>query len=285
MIQSVVLSVAAALLLPGVLFAYTNPGNPTGFVNDYAHMFSQDEREALEATLVDFEKQSSNEIAVVTINSLGGDTVENFAVELFDDWNIGKEGEDNGILIVVAKEDREMRIEVGYGLEGEVTDLQASRLIERVLVPAFIEEEYGRGITEAVELIIKKLGGEGLQEFAEPTTPTIDWEALLTAAIFLPVLIIRLLAHNKSWWFGGVLGGVAALVATIFFGFLFVGLAAFILLVPLGFLLDFIVSRNGSSWNSHWTNGTSGRGGWGSGGGFGGFGGGSSGGGGASGRW
>ncbi len=287
MFKKALVVAAALVLLPGALFAYTNPGQPTGFVSDFAQLFSPSERALLETKLSNFEKQTSNEIAVVTINSLEGDTVENYAVELFDAWNIGKEGKDNGILILVAKEDREMRIEVGYGLEPELTDIEASHLIQNVLVPAFQEGNYFEGVNEASDLIITKLGGESPQAFAEPSLPKIDFESLFTFGLFGFLFLARILAQTKSWWLGGLIGLGAAVAVTLFFGFLLAGLVAFVVLIPLGLLIDFLLSRGGpgggwggNSPGSIWRSG-GGRGG----GGFGGFGGGSSGGGGASGKW
>lgn len=279
---------AAALLLPSFVLAYVNPGNPSGFVNDNAHLLSESERAQLEEKLVNFEKQTGNEIAIATIRSLDGDTIENFAEELFQEWQIGKKGQDNGILLLISKEDREMRIEVGYGLEPELTDLEASHLIQNVLVPAFREENYFAGMDEAITLIIQKLGGENSIAFAEPA-PTPDFESYFVFGILGLAFLSRLFAQSRSWWLGGVLGGVAGVVVSFFFGLFNIGLISLFILIPLGLLIDFIFSRNGPGGGP---GGLPGMGSWGSssgwrssGGGFGGFGGGSSGGGGASGRW
>jgi uncharacterized protein len=284
--------VFAALLLPGVAFGYANPGNPTGFVNDYASILSSEQKAQLEAKLSDFEKKSGNEIAVVTINSLGGDTIENYAAALFDDWNIGQKGKDNGLLLLIAKDDRKMRIEVGYGLEPYVTDIEASHLIQNVLTPAFRSGDYFGGINEATDLLISKLGGEDSPAFAgsdQGTAP--DFGTWFVAGIFGLLFLSRLFAQSRSWWLGGVIGAAAGIVISFFFGFIAVGLVSLIVLVPLGLIIDFIFSRIGPGggpgglpglgrWGSgSWSSGSS------SGGGFGGFGGGSSGGGGASGGW
>jgi uncharacterized protein len=288
---------AVLLLLPGVLFAYAKPGNPAGFVNDYAQLFSASEKAQLEVKLSNYEKQSGNEIAVVSIKSLNGDTIENYAVSLFDDWNIGKKGKDNGILLLIAKDDREMRIEVGYGLEPELTDIEASHLIQNVLAPAFREEKYFDGVNNAADLIIQKLGGENSGAFEDQGDGS-DWMGWIVVGVFGFLFLTRLFAQSRSWWLGGVIGGAAGLALTLLFGFFAVGLIAFVVLVPLGLFIDFIFSRIGpgggpgglpglgkwgsgswSTWNSSSSSSSS------SGGGFGGFGGGSSGGGGASGGW
>lgn len=277
----------ALLCLPVASYAYTTPGEPTGFVNDYANLLSSGEQAQLEATLSDFNKRTGNEIAVVTIETLAGDTVENFAEQLFQDWGIGKKGQDNGILLLISKSDREMRIEVGYGLEPELTDLEAAHLIRNVLTPAFREEQYFAGITEAVGLIIKKLEGEASSAFVEPQAMP-DYSSYFIFGILGLLFLSRLFAQSRSWWLGGAIGAAAAAVVTFFFGFMVAGLAAFVVLVPLGLLIDFIFSRIGPGGGPGGLPGMGsfgGRGGSSSTGGFGGFGGGSSGGGGASGRW
>jgi len=276
----------AALLLPVFAHAYFTPGEPQGFVNDYAQIFSTEEKIQLEAKLSQFQKQTGNEIAVVSINSLVGDTIENFAVKLFEDWRIGKKGEDNGLLLLIAKEDREMRIEVGYGLEPYITDLEASHLIQNVLVPAFRDEQYYAGVNEATDLIIKKLDGDTSAAFSASAEEVPDFSGYVVFGLFGLLFLTRLFAQTRSWWLGGVIGAAAATVVTSLFGFANAGLISFLVLVPLGFFIDFIFSRIGPGGGP---GGLPGMGSWGgrggSGGGFGGFGGGSSGGGGASGRW
>lgn len=288
--KKVFLALAAALLLPAIAGAYVNPGNPTGFVNDYAHLFSSEEKIQLEAKLSRFEKETGNEIVVATIGSLLGDTVENFAVELFDDWNIGKLGEDNGILILIAQEEHKIRIEVGYGLEPELTDIEASHLIQNVLTPAFREENYFGGVDEATSLIIDKLDGEASSAFEEKANTGEDWGTYFVLGIFGLLFLSRLFAQTRSWWLGGVIGAAAAGVVSFFFGLSPVGVISFAILVPLGLFIDFIFSRIGPGGGPGGLPGLGrwGSSSWGSGsssGGFGGFGGGSSGGGGASGGW
>jgi uncharacterized protein len=225
--------------------AYYDPGTPSGFVDDFAGLLSADEVGGLESKLSQFEQATGNEIVVVTIPGLQGDTIEGFAEKLFQEWGIGKEGKDNGALLLVAVEDRAVRIEVGYGLEGMLTDAQSSQIINRVIIPAFQKEDYNGGISQAVDLILPALGGEeGAAEMIEEATAhDLPREQIIMIAIgglILALVVFYLIRQgkfkqfkNKTPWFLG--GG-----------------------------------------------GFSGRGG---GGGFGGFGGGHSGGGGASGRW
>ncbi len=277
--------------LPVFCLAYENPGAPSGFVNDFAGVFSSEQKSNLEQKLVAFESETSNEISVVTINSLEEDAIENFAVELFKDWGIGKAGQDNGILVLIALEERKMRIEVGYGLEGALTDAQSFWIIDEVMKPAFRQDDYYGGVNGALDKIIGATKGEFVPEQKEDeskmSAKSFEW--IIGLAVFLFMWLASILGRSKSWWTGGVLGGIAGVVLGLIFGFLFVGVIALAALVPLGLLFDFLVSQSyqkAKAAGRHypwWIGGGSGQSG--SGGGFSGFGGGGSGGGGASGGW
>ena len=110
-----------------------------------------------------FETKSSDQIVVATIASLGGEAIEPYANRLFRAWRLGQAGEDNGILLLVAKDDRKMRIEVGYGLEGTLTDLHSRLIIENTMVPAFRAGDFAGGISGAVDDIIMVLEGNGAE--------------------------------------------------------------------------------------------------------------------------
>lgn len=280
------------LLFPLFAFAYTNPGQPRGFVNDYGGMLAPDQRQALENKLSTFEKETSNEISVVTINNLGGDTIENFAVRLFKDWGIGKKGKDNGILVLIAKEDRRMRIEVGYGLEGALTDLQSFWIIDNIMKPAFQAGDYYSGIDQAVDKIIGVTKGE----YVPSRTSTSQGKSMkggfdfFWLIFFTPIWLASILGRSKSWWAGGVIGGIIGVIIGFIYSFIFIGVIAIAILIPVGLLFDFIVSRSyarakDSGHFPWWIGGRGFGGGSGGGGGFGGFGGGGSGGGGSSGGW
>lgn len=273
------------LFLPHALFAYTNPGTPQGFVSDYAGMFSAEERTALEQKLQNYEKASTNEIAVVTIPDLGGDTIENFAVKLFEDWKIGKVGKDNGILILISRDDRKVRIEVGYGLEPELTDLESSALIRNVLTPAFKEGKYYDGVNTATAEIISKISGEPTEAFSDQGTQADEGvlSKIFPTLFFIFIFFFRILGLSRSWWLGGVLGGILGIVFGFIYGSFFVGIGAVIGFSLLGLLIDYIASKSGGGGGTPWMGGGFGRGS--GGGGFGGFGGGHSGGGGSSGSW
>ena len=152
---------AAILLLPLFAWAYQSPGRPTGFVNDFAKVLTTEQVLELNKELAAYSLQGEqNEISVVTVPNLGGDDVESYAEALFKEWGIGKAEKDNGVLLLVAIEDRKMRIEVGYGAEALLTDAQSGAIIRNTLTPAFRAGDYYGGISAAGRQIAGALGGD-----------------------------------------------------------------------------------------------------------------------------
>lgn len=274
--------IAAILVLAsfgGVLAAA-----PTGFVNDEAGVLTSEQKSELENLAVAFETETGNEIAVLTTPKLVDETIEMMAVRVFEEWKIGKKGADNGVLILLAIEDREVRIEVGYGLEGVLTDLKSSQIINQVMIPELRNGNYYGAISGAMNSIMGIIQGE---EMAFPVAESGSNFNSNWIGIFFLVgyLVLAIFGRTKSWWLGGVLGAIL--------GWFLAGLAGVIGFALLGLIIDFILSRIGqlpivkkmgdnirkSQGSSGWGGGRSG------GGGFGGFSGGSSGGGGSSGKW
>lgn len=275
--------------------AYTSPGSPSGYVNDFANVLSEPVESQLQEILRQYAASTTNEIAVATVRSLDGDYIENFAEKLFQEWGVGTSKEDNGVLLLLATEDRELRIEVGYGLEGAIPDSVADRIIRDDMIPALKENNYDGAVTAGVGRIMEAARGE-YAAIDTSVSSTTDWSGFIEPVFIFGLFILQwlwaILARTKSWWLGGVFGlGLGAVVSSIFGWWLFSGLAFTSLLIFLGLLFDYIVSntyqksqlKNTSPpW---WAGGSSGGFGGRGGGGFGGFGGGRSGGGGASGRW
>ena len=270
--------------------AYTSPGNPQGYVNDFAQIIPDDNQQNLELKLEKFESETSNEISIVTVNSLDGDIIENFAIDLFEEWKIGKDSIDNGILLLVAVDDREMRIEVGYGLEGALTDIQSYSIIDTILKPAFKQEDYYNGINQAADSIMAATKGEYTPVEKKKTSKGVNIGKIFWLIIALAMWLASVLGRSKSWWLGGVIGLCAGLVILLFKGLL-IGISSAIILSIIGLIFDFVVSKEfqktgGKDKVPWWAGGGHGGGsGFGGGGGFGGFSGGSSGGGGSSGSW
>ncbi|MBA4321155.1 MAG: hypothetical protein C0412_22425, partial [Flavobacterium sp.] len=208
-----------AVVLFFILFAfpalsYYNPGKPEGFVNDFANILTNDQQEKIETKLNEFTKTSSNEISIAIIKSLDNDTVENFAVQLFKDWGIGKKGKDNGVLILVAIDDRKMRIEVGYGLEGALTDAQSYWIINQIMKPSFRAGDYYQGIDSAIDKIIGATNGEYVLDSQQPAQNngenklSFDPEFIFYIFIFGFIWLASILGRSKSWWLGGIVGVV-----------------------------------------------------------------------------
>ena len=123
-----------------------NPGN--SYVNDFAGLMSRSDLTKITQYCRELEKKTTAQVAVVTVKSTKPDTIQGYSVRLFDKWKIGKQGKDNGILILVAVSDKKAWITTGYGLEGAVPDLIANKIVTKVMVPYFKNNQYSRGIKE-----------------------------------------------------------------------------------------------------------------------------------------
>jgi uncharacterized protein len=133
---------------------------PTGHVNDRAGILDASTVRLIESFLTDFERRESTQIAVLTVPYLGGQTIEDFSLAVAQQWGIGQKKKDNGLLLLVAKEERGIRIEVGSGLEGRLTDLTTGRIIRNVITPAFREGNFNRGVSRGVEAMALAVRGE-----------------------------------------------------------------------------------------------------------------------------
>jgi uncharacterized protein len=279
------------LLLSGHCLALEVP-QLKGHINDYASMLSSSAERQLEAELVDLEQTDSTQIVVLTIPSLGGDALEDFSLRVAEAWKIGQKGLDNGALLLIAKSDRKIRIEVGYGLEGRLTDLIAGRIIRNVITPFFRSGQFEQGISEGVAAMIGAVRGEfSATEAAKPTRK--EQHGIPVIGILAIVFMINALGRAKRYM-GAVAGGIMLPIAgALFFS---PGLWLILGLIPLGMVVGLLIGLVGGPLSVGHTI-SRGRGGfWGGGfgsgggfssGGFGGFsgGGGGFGGGGSSGSW
>ncbi|MFA6520369.1 MAG: TPM domain-containing protein [Candidatus Paceibacterota bacterium] len=283
------------LVLPFSVMAFSVPEKPTGFVQDYAGMLSAEQKTALETKLQAFEKNTTNEIAVVTIKSLDGDVIENLAQEIFTKWGIGKKDKNNGVLLLISLSDKKTRIHTGYGLEGDLTDLGTSYIQSEVITPAFRAGDYNAGIDGAVDKMIALLSGTNIipEDYStSENSSNFPWEFIIFFLFILFQILTAVLGRSKSWWGGGVLGGGVALIIWHFFiSSILAAIPVVFMFIGLGLFFDFMVSKAYAQRKTlgrypwWFGGGHGGRGGHGGGGGFGGFGGGMSGGGGSSGSW
>ncbi len=289
------LSLGLALLafqlgLAGQTFAYKSPGPAVGYVNDFANVLDDAEAVRIDTDLLNFKAQTSNEIAVVTVKSLEGDSVESFANQLFNEWGIGTKDNNNGVLLLIAPVEKKVRIEVGTGLEGALTDTQSGRIIQDEILPSFRQGDFTNGTKLGVEAIKKAT----LNEYQPVVSPSRPKTSDVVGALFYPLIVFVIyfgswLGRSKKIWPGGVIGGIGGLVMGLYSSILS-GIFLGVFFGGLGLLLDFLLSANYTKLSSagkstSWWHSGGGFGGGRSGGGFGGFGGGRSGGGGASGGW
>lgn len=231
--------------------------NPPRLVNDAANVLSPEQVEILEHKLVALDDSSSNQIAVVLIKTLGDYAIEDYAVKLFREWGIGNKKTNNGVLIIAAIDDRKVWIEVGYGLEGAIPDVTASSIYRNEIVPSFKEQNYYRGIDNAINALTKAAVGE--YKIKKEKKGKGGGGGSILIVVFLLFVIIMVLGRSGRG--GGGMGG---------------GRAGFGNIAEVLILSSLLNGGRGSG---------GGWGGSGGGGGFGGFGGGSSGGGGAGGSW
>lgn len=245
------------IVLSGAVLAQSFPERPTGFVNDYAGMLNAGERQNLERRLSTYRDTTSNVIVVTIVESLQGVDIETFASKMFNDWKMWEGDRRNGVLLLISQGDRQMRIEVGYGLEGVIPDIAAGRIIRDILTPAFQQGRVHDGLIRATDAMMALAAGEFTAVNAPSQGPSNqDMEALLFLLVLIAYIAIQVIVSSRRRR-GHSLGGGGIVI-----------------------LPGFGMGGYGRS--------RGGFGGFGGGGGFGGFGGGGgfgSGGGGASGRW
>ena len=167
----------------------------TGRVVDDAGILDAGTRAALTQKLAEFEAKTSDQLVVVTLKSLQGTSVEDFGVELGRHWQIGQKGKNNGVLLIVAPNERKVRIEVGYGLEGALTDAVSRLIIENAITPRFRAGDFPGGITRGVDDIISVLTGDAAewqQRAAKRPEPTTRWDSLLVMVLVVCGFWIRI---------------------------------------------------------------------------------------------
>jgi uncharacterized protein len=245
-------------------------------VTDISHTLSPEQESALEARLAAFEKEKGSQIAVLLLPTTRPETIEQYSIRVAEKWKLGRKGIDDGILVLMATQDREVRIEVGYGLEGVIPDVIAKRVIEEIMIPRFREGDVAGGLNAGVERLIGLIEGEPLPPPEKQTASggafNNYFPMIFVAAIVLGGLMRAMLGNVLGGTVTGSLIGLAVwlLGAGLFFAIVIAVMAFF-------FTLG---GGRGFSGGSLGGLGGGGLGGGGFGGGGGGFGGG-----GASGRW
>jgi uncharacterized protein len=261
--------------------------NLSGHVNDLTSTLSASQAGTLEAQLAAFEKSKGTQVVVLLVPTTKPEAIEEYSMRVAEAWKIGRKSVDDGVILVVAKQDRKLRIEVGYGLEGALPDATAKHIVDEVISPHFRTGQFYEGLTAGTDAIMKAVSGEAL-----PAPIGKDWQAgrdqgwpqyLVVGFFVLTGLGLWLRSFIGRLPAALVTGGITVLLLKMF--------VTGLLLAGAGGLVIFVLTLlGGLAGGGRWS-GTSGRGGWGGGGGGfsggGGFGGGGGGfgGGGASGKW
>jgi uncharacterized protein len=183
-------------------------------VTDIAGVLSAGEKSTLEARLLELEKTDSTQIAVIIISSLEGDSLEDFSIRVANEWKLGQKGRDNGAILLVALNDRKMRIEVGYGLEATLTDVQSGRIIRNEIAPRFRAGDYYGGIDAGITGIIQTVRGayQGSPEQETGSRRRSSGNRLFNLIIILLFPLLWILSITGKWG-GGILGaGAGALL-------------------------------------------------------------------------
>lgn len=251
-----------------------------GFVNDYAGVIDASTRQKMEGLCRTLEEKTSAELAIATVKTVEPLDSKEYAVKLFEKWKIGKKGKDNGILILLAMEEKRIEIEVGYGLEGVITDAQAGEILDKYVVPSFKQGKFGEGLYNGAGAIANRVANQ-----ENEATDREQWNTALTILIFIAALFaFGIAVFFLSFFSSGLASGLAGSVIWGVAGYLFMGIIGAIIGLVIGFVLSYLNIKFPASVD-RWSGGGWGGGFGGGGGGFGGFGGGRSGGGGAGRGW
>jgi uncharacterized protein len=192
------------------VFAGVNLPMPGHYVEDYANVLNPDDKRSLNGILQELEQKTGTQYIILTVDTIGGASIEQFSIELAQKWKLGQKGKDNGMLFVLAKNDRKWRFEVGYGLEGFVTDQYCGRIGREVLVPYLQKGNYSRGIYLANLQIVQTIASEagvtltGMPEIKP--VPVRQRRRGIPCCGFLPILFFLLLLFGgfggrMGWWF------------------------------------------------------------------------------------
>jgi uncharacterized protein len=165
------------------------PAHGGEWVHDEANVLSPDTKASLEYTLQKERDSSSNQIAILIVPSLNGESLEDFSLRVAEAWQLGKKEKDNGVLLFISVDDRKIRIEVGYGLEGVLTDALSSRIIRNEIAPHFREGDYNGGVQAGVAAIIQGIKGEYINEDPVPRKKNSKRSPFVTILILIIILI------------------------------------------------------------------------------------------------
>lgn len=256
----------------------------TGRVTDQTTSFTAEQKATLEQTLQTFEARKGSQLAVLIVATTAPEAIEQYAVRVAERWKLGRKKVDDGAILVVAKNDRAVRIEVGYGLEGALNDAISKRIISESITPRFTQGDFYGGVTAGIDQIIRVVDGESLPQRSEKPNDGVTSIQQLIPVIFILALVMGGVLRSLFGRFPGALatGGVVAVVAWLFAGAISIALVSGLMALVFTLLSGGLGGHGfrGHRGGGYGTGGFGGRGGGGFSGGGGGFGGG-----GATGRW
>ncbi|MEX0605320.1 MAG: TPM domain-containing protein [Marinobacter sp.] len=208
------------LLQSQVALAQSGPEYPelTGRVVDQANMLDAAAESQLTQMLQAHEEATTEQVVVVTLPDLQGNAIEDFGYQLGRHWGIGQEGEDNGALLIVAESERTVRIEVGYGLEGRLTDANSATIINQIITPAFRQGDFSGGIMNGAAAMVQVLGGEPLAVPAQPSRDQAREKPSLGLASLFFIIVMAVIFFVGGGRGRGGRGGAAALLGGALLG-------------------------------------------------------------------
>jgi uncharacterized protein len=217
-----------------------------GRVNDYAGLIPSNKAQELEERLARFEKQTGHQIAVLTIPTLAGEDLEGFSIKVAEAWKMGQKGFDNGAILLIVRDERKIRIEVGYGLEGILPDAIASQIIREVIGPRTSRENYASGIEAGIDAILNVAKGEELARSRRANTGgrSISRDSVVGTVIFFGLLAAYLASklaipdsRRQSIFVGGGLGSVIGGAVALILALLGSGFATVVIIILCAALL------------------------------------------------
>ncbi len=227
--RSSVVAFAATLVLQTSSAWALDVPTLTGRIVDLADIMPPEREAALTSRLADFEASDSTQIAVLTIPGLEGEALETYSIRVAEKWQIGHQGSDNGVLVLVAMAEHDIRIEVGYGLEGRLPDITAGRIIRNEMTPLFKDGDYAGGIERGIGAIIEAVRGE-YKGTGQPTGSLSRENPGNGMMIFVGItMLISAIAASISRLLGGAIGAAGWVIG----GCIFLGLASWLLILLL----------------------------------------------------
>ena len=234
----------------------------TGRVVDQTGTLSSSDIAQLTQTLADLERRKGSQIAVLIVPTTDGEAIEQFSLRVAEAWKIGRKKVDDGALLVIAKNDRHLRVEVGYGLEGALTDVTTKRIIDEVITPKFRSGDFAGGISAGINRMIGLINGEKLPAPAPPhwdgSSLFGDLDALNPALIFIVFVVSSVLRTALGRLLGSVAaGGFVTALAWFLWGNFGAALAIGVFVFMIAVLIDLVSSGSGRGSSGGWSGGGS----------------------------